>query len=236
MTSERTFDRLPEFDERSRAFGISEVVPAALKSKTWRLKARLDQGREGACVGFGTTHRIAALPISFSGATNEYAFDLYHAAQKLDQWPGEDYEGTSVLAGAKAAKNLGHFASYRWCFTVDEICAAVAWEGPVVCGTSWLEGMFSPDERGLLTPTGTSAGGHCYIIRGLTLKPSGVRKGLGPLFRVTNSWGRSWGVDGEAFIRVEDYERYLMPGADQMVPTEVRKPRSLLARLVKCRP
>lgn len=225
-TTDRRLDRLEEFDERSRAFGVSEVLPEGFKSKTWRLHDRLDQGPDGACVGFGTTHRIAALPISFGGADYNYAFRLYKAAQKLDPWAGEDYEGTSVLAGAKAAQALGHFSEYRWCFNVDDIMRAVAHEGPVVIGIDWLEDMFEPDARGLLSPTGAVAGGHCLIIRGLTLDPRGVRKGVGPVFRVTNSWGKDWGENGEAYIRVEDYERYLMPGADQCVPTEARVRRS----------
>jgi hypothetical protein len=219
---ERTLDRLQEFDERSRRFGVSEVLPEGFKSKTWRLKERLDQGRDGACVGFGTTHRIAALPISFGGASYDYAMSLYRQAQRLDQWDGEDYEGTSVLAGAKAAKNLGHFSEYRWCFTIEDIMRAVAHEGPVIIGIDWMNDMFTPDERGMLSATGGVAGGHCLIIRGLTLEPGGARKGVGPVFRLTNSWGKDWGENGEAYITVEDYERYLMPGADQCVPTEAR--------------
>lgn len=221
-TTDRRLDRLVQFDERSRNFGIAEVLPEGFKSKTWRLHDRLDQGPDGACVGFGTTHRIAALPISFGGATYEYAFKLYKAAQKLDPWEGEAYEGTSVLAGVKAAQTLGHFSAYRWCFTIEDIMRAVAHEGPVLIGIDWLNDMFTPDEQGLLHPAGGVAGGHCLIIRGLTLDPRGVRKGVGPVFRVTNSWGANWGENGEAYIRVEDYERHLMPGADQCVPTEKR--------------
>lgn len=220
--TDRRLDRLQEFDERSKNFGVAEVLPTDIKSKTWRLKERLDQGRDGACVGFGTTHRIAALPISFGNASNDYALRLYHEAQKLDNWPGEDYEGTSVLAGAKAAKNLGHFAEYRWCFNVDDIMRAVSHEGPVIVGISWKDSMWDPDERGLLDASGATAGGHCLIIRGLTLEPRGARKGVGPVFRLTNSWGPDWGEHGEAFITVEDFERYLLPGADACVPTEQR--------------
>jgi len=54
-----------------------------------------NQGREGACVGFGVS-RAATLfnkPELFNG------FSLYHKAQKRDEWPGESYSGTSVEAG-----------------------------------------------------------------------------------------------------------------------------------------
>jgi hypothetical protein len=219
-TTDPRLDRLEQFDARSRQYGISEVLPEGFKSKTWRLKERLDQGNDGACVGFGNTHRIAALPISFGGATNDYALKIYHEAQKIDPWEGEDYEGTSVLAGVKVAQRLGHFSQYRWCFSVDDYLRAVAHEGPVIVGSSWFNDMFEPDERGLLHPTGSNAGGHCWIIRGLTLKPGGARSGVGPVFRMTNSWGSGWGTNGEAWITVEDFERHIFPNAEGCVPTE----------------
>lgn len=221
-TTDPRLDRLVEFDPRSRNYAVSDVLPEGFKSKTWKLTQRLDQGQDGACVGFGTTHRIAALPISFGGANYNYAMGLYHEAQKLDPWPGEDYEGTSVLAGAQAAQARGHFSAYHWCFTIEDYMRALAHEGPVIVGSNWFNDMFDPDERGLLHPTGDVAGGHCWLLRGLTLNPGGVRKGVGPVFRMTNSWGKSWGENGEAYITVEDFERYIMPNGEGCVPTEQR--------------
>jgi hypothetical protein len=54
-----------------------------------------NQGREGACVGFGVS-RAATL---FNKPTLFNGFSLYHAAQKRDPFPGEAYSGTSVEAG-----------------------------------------------------------------------------------------------------------------------------------------
>jgi hypothetical protein len=222
-TLDKRLDRLVQFDERSRGFAAADILPPGFKSKTWRLKQRLNQLREGACVGFGNTHRIAALPISFGGATDEYARSLYKLAQRdFDPWEGEDYEGTSTLAGAKAATALGHYTAYHWCFTIEDYMRAVSHDGPVVVGSNWFDDMFEPDERGLLHPTGGIAGGHCYILRGLTLDPRGVRKGVGPVFRITNSWGADWGENGEAFITVEDFERGIMPDGEGFIPTEQR--------------
>lgn len=219
-TDDPRLDRLLQFDERSRNFGIAEVAAEDIRTKTWRLDERLDQGPDGACVGFGVTHRIAAAPLEVGGQTYDTAFALYKAAQKIDPWPGENYEGTSVLAGVKTAKNLGYFSEYRWCFTVEEIMRAVSNEGPVIVGTWWKDTMFDPDGSNILDCTGRNVGGHCYLIRGLDLRRRG-----GPYFRITNSWGRDWGKNGDALIRVEDYERYLMPQGEAVVPMEVRKPR-----------
>lgn len=224
-TADRRLDRLMQFDEKSRSFAVADILPDHFRSKTWALHARLNQGPDGACVGFGNTHRIAALPISFSKASDDYARMIYHEAQRIDPWPGEDYEGTSVLAGVKVAQRLGHFSQYRWCFTIEDYMRAVANEGPVIVGSWWDYSMFDPDERGLLHPDGRHAGGHCYILRGLTLEPRGILRGAGPVFRITNSWGPEWGVNGEAYMTVEDFERYMMPDGEGAVPTEQRLPR-----------
>lgn len=222
-TADVRLDRLQHFDARSKDFPVAAVVPEGVKTKTWRLNERNDQGPDGACVGFGIGHRLAAAPLELGGVDYDFSFALYKEAQKLDPWQGENYEGTSVLAGIKAARNRGHIGTYRWCFSVEDIMRALTHEGPVIVGTWWDFSMFEPDERGLLVPDGNHAGGHCYLLRGVTLKPRGKLKGLGPLFRVTNSWGKGWGDNGEAFIRVEDYERWLLPGGEAVVPFEVRK-------------
>jgi hypothetical protein len=36
---------------------------------------------------------------------------LYHEAQKVDEWPGEDYEGTSVRAGLDVLRTRGHYVN-----------------------------------------------------------------------------------------------------------------------------
>lgn len=216
-TNDPRLDRLIQFDERSRNFGVAEVLPAAeWKPKTWRLDERNDQRREGACVGFGVSHRLAAAPLERGGIDDAFSLRLYREAQKIDPWEGENYEGTSVLAGIQAAQALGYIKEYRWCFSVQEIILAVAYEGPVVVGTTWDANMFAPQADGFLKMGGGSQGGHCYLIRGV-----GRKKGR-PYFRITNSWGRDWGVRGDAFIWCDEYEQYLLPGGDAVVPYEVR--------------
>lgn len=222
FTDDLRLDRLLQFDERSRAFPVSDVLPEGFRSKTWRLNERNDQGPDGACVGFGTGHRLAAAPLEVGRVDYDFSFALYREAQKLDPWHGEDYEGTSVLAGIKAARNRGHVESYRWCFTIEDYMRALAHEGPVLVGSWWDYSMFEPDENGLIVPDGRHAGGHCYMLRGLTVKPP-KRLGTEPVFRITNSWGKGWGKNGEAFIRVSDFERYLMPEGEGAVLFEKRK-------------
>jgi hypothetical protein len=62
-----------------------------------------DQGREGSCVGFGCSR--------MSSLVNRKRYDarwLYLEAQKVDEWPGEAYDGTSVRAGMDVLRDRGH--------------------------------------------------------------------------------------------------------------------------------
>src|SRR5688572_4651035 len=114
--------RLPEFDNRSYAYPIRTLLPTKQpRSYTWRVGVNLDQGNEGACVGFGWAHELAARPVVVPAITNQLGLDLYREAQVLDQWPGEDYDGTSVIAGAKAVQRRGHLTEYRWAFTEPDL-------------------------------------------------------------------------------------------------------------------
>lgn len=211
-TEDRRLDRLPEFDERSREFPIRTLIAdVPLRPRRWRLVERLDQGREGACVGFGFAHELAATPVRVP-MTNEKAQGIYRRAQQLDQWPGENYDGTSVLAGAKAVKEFGRIDSYRWAFSVHDVLSTLSLFGPVVIGVPWFEGMFSPDAYGFLHVEGQVAGGHCVCLRGVERD----RNGWYVILR--NSWSRSWGVGGDAKIRAVDLGRLLEEDGEACVP------------------
>lgn len=214
-TGDIRLDRIKQFDERSRNFPVAAVVPEEItRGRTWGAYARLDQGREGACVGFGVTHELAAYPAAVPNLTNDFALSVYHEAQKIDPWPGEDYSGTSVLAGVKVAHQRGYFDSYRWCFSIEDMLRALSHEGPIVVGTDWYDGMYQPAPSGLVSPSGSVVGGHCWLIRGFQLKPTFASE---PVFRARNSWGADWGVNADFFITLSDYEKYLMPGGEQVV-------------------
>jgi hypothetical protein len=230
--SERTFDRLPEFDPKSKQYGIRSVAgpSPALRSKTWffggapwRSGDNLDQGREGACVGFGWTQELICSPAvkRFRDASqaNGYARCFYFAAQKLDEFPGENYEGTSVLAGAKVAQARGYLPEYRWAFGIDDLLLAISQHGPAVVGTDWTDEMDHVLPNGLLSGTGGSVrGGHCYLVRGLILTPPTNLNIHEPVLRVTNSWGEDYGVGGDVFVKVSDFEKLLKDGGEACIP------------------
>lgn len=235
-TSDPRLDRLVDYDEASRAFGIAAVVPQAVASRSWLLPPanRLNQGQQGSCVGHGWTHELLSAPSPIRGVDHDYAVGLYYDAQRTDRWAGGEYpgasprySGTSNLAGAKVAKARGFIDEYRWCFSIDDVMRALSHEGPVVAATSWRSSMWETRPSGLIESVDSSdEGGHCYLLRGLTLKPSlkGESK-LGPVIRITNSWGPGWGILGEAFIRVEDFEKLLHAQGDACVPMGRKKPK-----------
>jgi hypothetical protein len=216
-TEDRRLDRLLQFDERSKLYPVRERIDATSRpktAKTWRLTVRNDQGQDGACVGFGTGHRLAAEPVEVSGVDYKFSMALYNEAKKLDPWPGEDYEGTSVLAGIQAAKARGRVGEYRWCFTLQDYIDAILTEGPVLVGTWWKDSMWDPGIDGFLNTSGKNVGGHCFILRGVDLR----RKA----FKMTNSWGKTWGQGGDAWISFESWERDLMPDGEGAVLYETK--------------
>ena len=220
-TSDPRLDRIAEFDEKSRDYPIRALVTeqAPLRSHGWACPAWLDQGQEGACVGFSWTHELCAYPVAVKGLDNEFARGVYKQAQTLDEWPGEDYEGTSVLAGAKAVQAEGYMGEYRWAFGVDDALRALGYQGPVVVGIPWYESMFQPRPSGLVEVSPGGGGGHAILVRGVSLKAR--LKGEGgpmPVVRLRNSWGKDWGVTGDCYIRVEDFDSLLKDQGDCCVP------------------
>lgn len=131
----------------------------------------------GNCVGFGISHELIANPAAIQGITNEFARQLYFAAQKLDPWEGGSYpganpvyEGTAVLAGLKAAQAMQYFDEYRWCFGLDDLLLTVGYIGPVIIGVNWYEGMMDYDANNFIHVSGGIAGGHCTLISGVDVK------------------------------------------------------------------
>lgn len=208
---ERTLDRVVRFDERSRAYGIRELVDGKKRrSYTWACDVWLDQGQEGACTGFSVTQEAAAKPVVVAGVTNLTALEIYHRAQQIDEWPGEDYSGSSVLAAIKAGKEKGWYAEYRWAFGEDDLALAVGYKGPAVLGVNWYTGMFTPDSAGFIHVSGELAGGHAILCNGYSITKNA--------YKLHNSWGKDWGINGECWISKPDMIRLLAEQGEACIP------------------
>lgn len=211
-------DRLEEFDRRSLNFPINDVLkslPRRLVTKHWPCPTKLDQGNEGSCVGHAWAHELAAEPAVWKNITHEKAVGIYKLAQTLDPWPGENYQGTSVLAGIKATMQLypKAYSSYRWAFNMKELLQTLSYVGPVVLGIRWYNSFFFPDKKtGLIEifPGSAIAGGHAILANGISMKNRRIL--------LHNSWGTSWGKQGNCWIAFKTLHRLLDEGGEVCVP------------------
>jgi hypothetical protein len=173
-----------------------------------------DQGYTPQCVAYAWTHWLVAGPVKHPerGLPPGDPADLYYMAQRVDEWAGTDYDGTSVRAGAKVLQAHGAISNYYWAMNVKELIYAVLEMGPVVVGTLWFENMSQPSRNGYCRPTGAVEGGHAYLISGVNLKRN--------RFRIKNSWGLNWGRKGRAFINIGDMAKLLAWDGEACVATE----------------
>lgn len=210
MTTTRTLDRIPHFDPRSRSFGIQPVTAAkAPRNCRWRTGVVLDQGREGACVGFGWTAELGATP-RVVPINDTFAMINYRLSQGVDRSEGRYYDsGATVLAGAKVMKASGFIKEYRWCFGLTDLVLALSWNGPVVLGIDWYDSMYEAP-GGVVTVAGQIVGGHCILAVGVDTK--------GKTVTLRNSWGADWGIKGDAKISWADLARLLQAGGEACVP------------------
>lgn len=221
----RRFDWRPRFDKRSKKYPVRELLWANPRrvDRVWEIGPILDQGREGACVGFGWTAQTLASPFSTDPnilnprEPNQFALHVYKSAQKIDEWPGENYDGTSVLAGAKTMKRLNLIGSYGWAFSVDEVIDAIIARGPVVLGIPWYDSMYSAP-HGVVKVSGSQVGGHCILAIGF--RAASPNFDGRPSVLLQNSWGPSWGINGVAEIEVEELAKLLKTHAEACLPLD----------------
>jgi hypothetical protein len=227
----RTFDWRPYFDERSRDYGVRKLLgtdPIERLPMFWEEGTVLDQGSEGACVGFGWMGEVIAAPMQPNEQPSEelgnsLAQFYYEQAKKIDEWPGEDYSGTSVLAGAKVMKHHGFISQYRWCFSIDDIIDTIIKRGPVVIGVPWYSSMYRTNSFGLTSISGGKVGGHCLVITGYDPAMKIGKQSL-EVFRWRNSWGNDYGHGGSGYIKVSDLRRLFEEGGEACVPVIRNKP------------
>lgn len=210
-------------DPQSRAYPVRAIVGEAVapRRRLWKPGIVLDQGSEGACVGFGWTGELLASPrrseTKVSAAQgNAYALGIYHRAQVLDDWPGENYSGTSVLAGAKAVMEKGLIESYRWAFGINDVRDALIKEGPVVIGIPWYESMYETTADYEVLVDGDMVGGHCILLTGYD--PAHPEFDGREMYRWRNSWGSSYGHHGNAWIDAGDLADLLADDGEACVP------------------
>lgn len=205
-------------DPRSRDWRMGSVLQIKpQRSRRWACKYRLDQGQQGACVGFAGAHQIGAAPMQ-QHTSWDHAVLYYHGAQKFDQWPGEKDEGSSVLGLMKFWKSQNIISEYRWCITFREVIQALSEHGPLNIGTPWPSGMNRPDHDGQVRYEGETKSAHSVILDELDMERERIW--------ILNSWGRRWGVDGRAWMTFADVRKMMGARATFALPSERKLPQA----------
>jgi Papain family cysteine protease len=190
----------------------------------------LDQGSEGACTGFGLAAVINLLNVKKRNVKFKASPRmLYEMAKKHDEWPGEDYAGSSCRGAIRGWKNMGVCSDKDWPYksdapgqlTIDrayearsntlgayyrlraeisDYHAALNEVGAIYLSASVHAGWFKPKAKkknalAVIQPSRDIEGGHAFAVVGYNSDG----------FIVQNSWGKSWGSDGFALWRYEDW-------------------------------
>jgi hypothetical protein len=195
------FGRLYAPDPRDMQHPMrASAAAAALRlERTWKAGPVRDQGDTPSCVGFTGQHFLEAAPImARRGRHIPGGMELYKGAQKHDEWPGENYAGSSGRGLMKFMQSIGLISEYVWAPNIETLRNFILTRGPVCVGSEWFGGMSAPKlvegrYRGLyLEPGGVWEGGHETLWIGYS-RPRHA-------FRVLNSWGDGWAEKGRAWI------------------------------------
>jgi hypothetical protein len=157
--------RLPAYDPRDAKYSMQRTLVAAgigpddvqHTSRTWKSGEIMDQGATPECVAYAWAGFLAASPTRTKVpqlaplpdfASYSFTDGLYSACKQVDEWPGENYDGTSVRAGAKVLQRLGRLSTYLWAFDAETLRTYVLTRGPAVIGINWYDDMFDADTEG----------------------------------------------------------------------------------------
>ncbi len=197
--------RPPPDQKHSEKYPLRRTTTVETAERTLKLpyhyRPKYDQGKEGACVGFALSWAMSILNRQFYDA-----FWLYRQAQRVDDWPGEDYSGTSVRAGCDVLRDQGHRLLHQhshehhperdhgiqrneWATTVDSIRSCIASGVPVVMGVDWMTNFDAPVKKGREYwigegDLGRIRGGHAICAYAVSDKRQAVK--------LVNSWSTSY--------------------------------------------
>lgn len=204
------------FDNRD--YDLRSFIPIVkheieLTEKMWEFPSGpLDQGDSSHCIGFAAADWGINLPTN-TNFTNDDGHRFYYECKEIEGQPGEE-NGAYIRSIGKVLKANKHLEAYAFAPDINTIKYWLLYKGPIIAGTIWTEGMFTPDENNVIHPTGSSMGGHAYL-----LNEWRVDDYIG----IQNSWGESWGKNGKAYISKEDFERIFSRGGEALAAVEIIK-------------
>ena len=202
------------FDEND--FNLKDFIPASapislVKESKWEFPHdSLDQGDTPHCTGFSRASYGINYPVHVD-YTDADGHRFYYQNKIIDGQPNAE-NGSSIRSIAKALKADNRIEAYA--FAPD--MALVKWwllnRGPMIAGTIWLSGMFEPKPDNTLSIEGDIVGGHAYL-----LNEWRIDNYIG----IQNSWGKSWGLNGKAYISAVDFEKLFNYNGEVMAAVEL---------------
>lgn len=201
-----------EHDEASKQFPAAR---SALATTVHHRRSKpFDQGDLGSCTGNAMAGALDTAPFTHAHLGERTAVKLYELATTLDDVPGSyppDDTGSSGLAVCKAAKQLGYISAYHHAFGLQHALEALV-VAPVIIGIVWYDSFDEPalDGELVISPNAQVRGGHEIEVNRLDVES----KMIGGY----NSWGSSWGVDGQWIMSWATFDDLLGNQGDVTVP------------------
>jgi len=185
-----------------------------------------DEGPEGSTIGFSLAYAMRAEWKRKHGEDLEFSpRSIYVEAKEHDEFPGNNYEGTTLSGGVKALQNVGAALESDWPYsqkaplrpparrfriqrfdgltTTAQIIDALKGGAVVPAALQVTDDFMHVGSDGHLTvrPGSPILGGHSVTIVGWNDKTTE--------FKFANEWGERWGANGFGFIRASDLQRML---------------------------
>ena len=220
--------RRDSIDFRDRMYVPTLVeVPTFRDLKEYR-KAKvpiLDQGKEGSCTGYGlaaVVNYLLRTRKQLPSRAEASADMLYRLARRYDEWPGENYDGSSARGAMKGWNKHGVCSASVWKEANGRLTPRVSHEavrnplgayyrvnhkdlvamhcaitetGILYATANVHEGWDKVDRKGIIPLEVHMLGGHAFAIVAYDDKG----------FWIQNSWGETWGAEGFACITYDDW-------------------------------